>query len=137
MGQSPWEVEQVQRRLAHKMVDLVSAAQVWILDETGFPKAGEHSVGVARQYRGTLAKVVNCQVALSLYWSSKAASRPLLWRLYMPRERFEDAARAQEVNLPPATVYQSKTELALDVIDQALAWELPALPVVADSFLWQ
>jgi len=134
VGQSPWEVEQVQRRLAHKMVDLLSDAQVWILDETAFPKAGEHSVGVARQYCGTLGKVANCQVAVSLHWSSEAASCPLSWRLYLPQEWFEDAARAQEVKLPSGTVHQSKTELALEVIDEALAWELPVLPVVADSF---
>jgi SRSO17 transposase len=134
VGQSPWEVEQVQRRLAHKMVDLLSDAQVWILDETAFPKAGEPSVGVARQYCGTLGKVANCQVAVSLHWSSEAASCPLSWRLYLPQEWFEDAARAQEVKLPSGTVHQSKTELALEVIDQALAWELPVLPVVADSF---
>jgi SRSO17 transposase len=100
VGQSPWEVEQVQRRLAHKMVDLLSDAQVWILDETVFPKAGEHSVGVARQYCGTLGKVANCQVAVSLHWSSEAASCPLLWRLYLPQKWFEDAARAEEVKLP-------------------------------------
>ena len=134
VGQSPWEVEQVQRRLAHKMVDLLSDAQVWILDETAFPKAGEHSVGVARQYCGTLGKVANCQVAVSLHWSSEAASCPLSWRLYLPQEWFEDAARAQEVKLPSGTVHQSKTALALEVIDEALAWELPVLPVVADSF---
>jgi SRSO17 transposase len=134
VGQSPWEVEQVQRRLAHKMVDLLSDAQVWILDETAFPKAGEHPVGAARQSCGTLGKVANCQVALNLHWSSEAASCPLLWRPYLPWEWFEDAARAQEVKLPPGTVYQSKTELALAGIDQALAWELPAFPVVADVF---
>ena len=53
VGQSPWEVEEVQRRLALKVVDLLSEPEVWILDETAFPKAGEHSVGVARQYCGT------------------------------------------------------------------------------------
>lgn len=134
VGQSPWEVEQVQRRLARKMVDLLSDAQVWIIDETAFPKAGEHSVGVARQYCGTLGKVANCQVAVSLHWSSEEASCPILWRLYLPQEWLEDAARAEEVKLPPGRVYQSKTELALEVIDQALAWGLPTLPVVADSF---
>ncbi len=134
VGQSPWGVEQVQRRLAHKMVDLLSDAQVWILDETAFPKAGEHSVGVARQYCGTLGKVANCQLAVSLHWSSEEASCPILWRLYLPKEWLEDAARAEEVKLPPGTVYRSKTELALELIDQALAWELPRLPVVADSF---
>jgi SRSO17 transposase len=134
VGQSPWEVEQVQRRLAHKMVDLLSKAQVWILDETAFPKAGEHSVGVARQYCGTLGKVANCQVAVSLHWSSAEASCPILWWLYLPKEWLEDARRGAEVKLPPGTSYRSKTELALELVDQALAWELPRPPVVADSF---
>jgi len=134
VGQSPWAVEQVQRGLARKMVDLLSEAQVWIIDETAFPKAGAHSVGVARQYCGTLGKVANCQVAVSLHWSSAEASCPLLWRLYLPQEWLENGARAEEVKVPPGTVYRSKTELALEVIDQALAWGLPVLPVVADSF---
>jgi len=134
VGQSPWAVEQVQRGLARKMVDLLSQAQVWIIDETAFPKAGAHSVGVARQYCGTLGKVANCQVAVSLHWSSAEASCPLLWRLYLPQEWLENGARAEEVKVPPGTDYRSKTELALEVIDQALAWGLPVLPVVADSF---
>jgi SRSO17 transposase len=134
VGQSPWAVEKVQQGLARKMVDLLIEAQVWIIDETAFPKAGAHSVGVARQYCGTLGKVANCQVAVSLHWSGAEASCPLLWRLYLPQVWFEGRARAEEVRLPPGAVYRSKTELALELIDQALAWELPALPVVADSF---
>ena len=116
------------------MVDLLSEPEVWIIDETAFPKAGEHSVGVARQYCGTLGKVANCQVAVSLHWSSAEASCPILWRLYLPKQWLEDAERAAEVKLPPGTAYRSKTELALELIDQALGWELPRLPVVADSF---
>ena len=68
VGQSPWAVDEVQRRLAHKVIDLLSEAEVWIIDETSFPKAGQHSVGVARQYCGTLGKIANCQVAVSLHW---------------------------------------------------------------------
>jgi SRSO17 transposase len=134
VGQSPWEVEEVQRRLALKVVDLLSEPEVWILDETAFPKAGEHSVGVARQYCGTLGKVANCQVAVSLHWSSAESSCPILWRLYLPKEWLEDAERAAEVKLPRGMAYRSKTELALEVLDRALGWELPRLPVVADSF---
>lgn len=133
VGQSPWAVEEVQRRLAQKVVDLLSEAELWIVDETSFPKAGRHSVGVARQYCGALGKIANCQVAVSLHWSSAAASCPLVWRLYLPKEWLEDAERAEEVRLPPDTVYRSKTELALEEIDQALAWGLPPLPVLADS----
>lgn len=133
LGQSPWEVEEVQRRLALKVVETLSEPEVWIIDETSFPKAGEHSVGVARQYCGALGKVANCQVALSLHWSSGDASCPLSWRLYLPEEWLADRERAQEVKLPEGLIYQSKTELALALVDQALGWRIPPLPVVADS----
>lgn len=133
VGQSPWAVEAVQRQLAGKVVDLLSDPEVWILDETSFPKAGEHSVGVARQYCGALGKVANCQVAVTLHWSSAEASCPLGWRLYLPKAWIEDAKRAQEVKLPEGLAYRSQAELALELIDQMLSWEVPRLPVVADS----
>jgi len=133
IGQSPWEVEEVQRRLALKVVETLSEPEVWIIDETSFPKVGEHSVGVARQYCGTLGKTANCQVALSLHWSSGEASCPLSWRLYLPEEWLQDRERAQEVKLPAGVLYRSKTDLALELVDQALAWQIPPLPVVADS----
>ena len=134
VGQSPWAVEEVQRRLAQKVVDLLSDSEVWVIDETSFPKAGEHSVGVARQYCGTLGKVANCQVAVSLHWASADASCPLAWRLYLPAVWLEGSRRAREVNLPKGTVHRTKTELALELIDQMLDWEVPRLPVLADSF---
>jgi SRSO17 transposase len=134
VGQSPWAVEEVQRRLARQVVDLLSAPEVWIIDETAFPKAGTHAVGVARQYCGTLGQAANCQVAISVHGSSPEASCPLNWRLYLPKEWFEDRERAAQVRVPPDTAYQSQTTLALELIDQVLAWEVPALPLVADSF---
>lgn len=133
VGQSPWPIEAVEQRLAHKVVDLLSEAEVWIIDETSFPKAGQHSVGVARQYCGALGKIANCQVAVSLHWSSAEASCPLIWRLYLPQDWIEDIGRAEEVKLPPGTAYQSKTDLALEALDEALRWGLPPLPVLADS----
>ena len=83
VGQSPWTVEEIQRQLALKVVDLISSPEVWILDDTSFPKAGLHSVGVGRQYCGALGKVANCQVAVTLHWSSAEASCPLPWRLFV------------------------------------------------------
>jgi len=133
LGQSPWEVEEVQRRLALKVIETLSEPEVWILDETSFPKAGEHSVGVARQYCGALGKIANCQIALSLHWSSGEASCPLSWRLYLPEGWLADRRRAEEVKLPDGVAYKSKTRLALELVDQALAWKLPSLPVIGDS----
>jgi SRSO17 transposase len=72
-------------------------------------------------------------VAVTLHWSSAEASCPLSWRLYLPKAWIEDEDRAREVKLPEGLVYRSQTELALELIDQMLGWEVPRLPVVADS----
>jgi SRSO17 transposase len=104
VGQSPRAVEEVQRRLAHQVIDLLSEAEVWIIDETSFPKAGPHSVGVARQYYGTLGKIANCQVAVSLHWASAEASCPLVWRLYLPRP-WLSVARAPAALCGPGRTY--------------------------------
>ena len=84
VGQSPWAVDQIQQKLAEKMADLLAEPEVWMIDETSFPKAGNASVGVARQYCGALGKIANCQVAVSLHWGTCEASCPLAWRLYLP-----------------------------------------------------
>ncbi len=133
VGQSPWAVEQIQQRLAEKVVDLLAEPEVWMIDETSFPKAGEASVGVARQYCGALGKVANCQVAVSLHWSTCEASCPLAWRLYLPQSWLETPARRAEGKIPDDIGYRSKNQLALDLIDQVLSWDVPRLPVVADS----
>ena len=132
-GQSPWAVTEVQRALARKVVDTLSEPQVWMIDETSFPKAGTASVGVARQYCGALGKLANCQVAVSLHFSSAEMSCPLSWRLYLPAAWLEDPARKAAGKIPAELTHRTKNELALELIDQALSWELPRLPVVADS----
>jgi len=133
VGQSPWPVEAVQRPLARKIVDSLSEPEVWMIDETSFPKAGAASVGVARQYCGALGKIANCQVAVSLHWSTAEMSCPVLWRLYLPRAWLENPERRAAGKIPAAVEYQSKNQLALALLDQAIAWDLPPLPVVADS----
>lgn len=133
VGQSPWPVEEVQHLLAEKMADLLTEPEVWMIDETSFPKAGDASVGVARQYCGALGKVANCQVAVSLHWSTAQMSCPMLWRLYLPEIWLTDPQRRLAGKIPPHIQYQSKNQLALGLIDQALGWDLPRLPVVADS----
>jgi SRSO17 transposase len=133
VGQSPWAVEQIQQRLAEKVVDLLAQPEVWMIDETSFPKAGEASVGVARQYCGVLGKIANCQVAVSLHWSTCEASCPLAWRLYLPESWLATPARRAAGKIPDAIGYRSKNQLALELVDQVLRWEVPRLPVVADS----
>ena len=77
VGQSPWAWEPVRRRLAQRMEQELEPAAAWIIDDTGFPKQGRHSVGVARQYSGTLGKVDNCQVAVTVHLSTATESMPL------------------------------------------------------------
>jgi SRSO17 transposase len=74
--------------------------QAWIIDDTGFPKKGTHSVGVARQYCGQLGKQDNCQVAVSLSIANEQASLPVAWRLYLPKPWAEDAARRTKAGVP-------------------------------------
>jgi SRSO17 transposase len=105
----------------------------WVVDETSFPKAGEHSVGVARQYCGALGKIANCQVAVSLHWSQSEVSYPISWRLFLPEGWIQDDARRQAARIPPEVVHRTKQALAVELIDQARAWSLPAGLLLADS----
>jgi SRSO17 transposase len=77
--------------------------------------------------------VANCQVAVTLHWSSQQTGCPPGWRLYLPRAWIEDQARARDMKLPGGLVYRSRAELALELTDQMLSWEIPQLPVVGDS----
>jgi SRSO17 transposase len=79
----------------------------WIVDDTGLPKKGEHSVGVARQYCGELGKNENCQVAVSLSLASHRGSIPISWQLYLPKEWTDDKARCAKVGVPKS-VYPSR-----------------------------
>ncbi len=81
---SPWDVKPVRKALSRKACALIEP-DAWVIDDTGFVKDGDASACVARQYSGTLGKVGNCQIAVSVHAASDAASAPLDWRLYVPR----------------------------------------------------
>ena len=134
LNQSPWAVAEVQHRLAARLRDHEHEPTFWTIDETSFPKAGEHSVGVARQYCGALGKIANCQVAVSLHWRQATMSSPVSWRLHLPQSWCDDPVRRRAAHVPQAVVYQTKTAQALELIAQALAWDLPRGVVLADSF---
>jgi SRSO17 transposase len=132
VGQSPWAWEPLREQLAQRMARELQPVATWIVDDTGFPKKGRHSVGVARQYSGTLGKVGNCQVAVSLHYATDDAAMPLDFQLYLPEE-WLSPERRREAQIPDDVTFQTKGDIALDLIDQALAWKIPAGVVAADA----
>jgi SRSO17 transposase len=104
-----------------------------IVDDTGFPKQGKHSVGVARQYCGQLGKQDNCQVAVSLSVSTWSASLPIAWRLYLPEVWCQDPERCQQAGVPKEIEFQTKPEIALQQIRQAKEQEVPIGVVLTDA----
>jgi SRSO17 transposase len=137
VGQSPWSAAALLsavRGSALPALERQGAIEAWIVDDTGFPKKGRHSAGVARQYCGQLGKQDNCQVAVSLSVASAASSLPVAWRLYLPKAWAEDAARRAKAGVPEDVRFQSKPQIALDQI--AMAAGCPDIPkgvVVVDA----
>ena len=104
----------------------------WIVDDTGFPKKGKHSVGVARQYCGQLGKQDNCQVAVSVSVATAYASLPVTYRLYLPEKWVEDGHRRQQAGIPAEVSFQTKPEIALDQLRTSALSEVPRGVVLAD-----
>jgi SRSO17 transposase len=105
----------------------------WIVDDTGFPKQGKHSVGVARQYCGQLGKQDSCQVAVSLSVANDHASLPVAYRLYLPETWAEDPARRSKAGIPGEIGFETKTAIALGQMRQALACGVPVGVVLGDA----
>ena len=137
VGQSPWSSEALLAAVRAAVLPALEArapVEAWIIDDTGFPKKGTHSVGVARQYCGQLGKQDNCQVAVSLSLATAEASLPVTWQLYLPKSWAADAARRKTAKVPDDIAFASKPEIALAQV-AALADD-PSMPegvVLADS----
>jgi SRSO17 transposase len=136
VNQSPWDPVAVRRALARRMSREITP-QAWVIDDTGFPKFGKLSVGVARQYSGTLGKVGNCQVGVSINAATDRASCPLDWRLFIPKE-WDSASefnqdRREKAKLPEDVHHREKWRLALDMIDELIAWGITPPVVVGDG----
>jgi SRSO17 transposase len=104
-----------------------------IIDDTGIPKKGQHSVGVARQYCGQLGKQDNCQVAVSLSAANDHASLPIAYRLYLPHEWCDDPVRRTQAGIPDDVVFQTKPQIALEHLRDAVAAGIDAAFVLADA----
>jgi SRSO17 transposase len=133
VNQSPWSPKEVQSSLARKVEREFIPEAYWLIDEVSFPKQGKHSVGVARQYCGALGKTANCQVAVTLDLGTEESSTPLDWALYLPEQWINDSARRKEAGVPEEITFKTKTELALDLIDEVRGWGLQDRLVLADS----
>jgi SRSO17 transposase len=128
-----WADEEMRRRLALKLDAEMPGVEALVVDDTGFPKKGKHSVAVARQYSGTLGRIDNCQIATSLHLAGEAGSGCIGMRLFVPEAWASDARRREAVGIPPEVEHQKKWEIALDQIDDALRWGVRRHVVLADA----
>jgi SRSO17 transposase len=136
VGQSSWQADALLRAVRQEVLPVMTASQPvasWIIDDTGFPKQGPHSVGVARQYCGELGKQDNCQVAVSLSVATSNASLPIAWRLYLPEIWASDTERRNVAKVPAKVTFQTKQEIALAQIRAAVADGVPKGVLLADA----
>ena len=136
VGEGGWSDEKVLAKVRQMVLPAIERhrpIEAWIIDDTGFPKKGTHSVGVARQYCGQLGKQDNCQVAVSLSLANADGSLPVAYRLYLPEAWASDAARRKKAGVPEEIGFQTKPEIALDQIRAAHAAGLPRGSVLMDA----
>jgi SRSO17 transposase len=129
-----WDETDLNHQRVQKLIAEATLGDgVLVLDDTGFPKQGRASVGVARQYSGTLGKVGNCQVAVTCCYTDPQVSWPVAVRLYLPQTWTEAPARCRQARVPSDILFQTKPQIALALLDQARAWGVPHRCVVADA----
>lgn len=136
VGQASWSdkaVLAVARDYALSELQSHGSITHWLVDDTGFPKKGEHSVGVANQYCGVMGKNANCQVTVSVSLANQVGSLPAAYRLYLPEDWANDPLRRKKAGVPESLTFAPKWKLALELITGLLAQELPPAPVVADA----
>jgi SRSO17 transposase len=131
LADSPWEPELLIRRCAERVAPRIGVT-AWVVDDTGIVKDGKHSPGVKRQYSGTLGKVGNCQITVSVHAVGERGTLPLGWRLYLPEEWCDDLVRRRKAKIPDEVVFKTKPRLASDLCEQAAGWEVPRAPILAD-----
>ncbi len=135
VGAGGWSDEKVLGKISELVVPAIikhGPIEVWIIDDTGLPKKGRHSVGVKPQYCGQLGKEANCQVAVSLSIANHFASLPVGYRLYLPKEWAEDRARRDVAGVPDDIRFKTKQQIALELIRRARASGLPVGVLLMD-----
>ncbi len=136
VNQGPWSDAAVLaevRAMVLPEIERNGAIAAWIIDDTGFPKQGKHSVGVSHQYCGQSGKQDNCQIAVSLSLANHHASLPVAYQLYLPRSWSEDAARRKKAGVPDEIEFKTKLEIAAEQIEWAVKAGLPKGVVLMDA----
>jgi SRSO17 transposase len=136
VADAPWSDEEMLRQVRSSVLPAMQEQGkivCWIVDDTGFPKKGSHSVGVARQYCGQVGKQDNCRVAVSLSVATWSASLPIAFRLYLPESWTEDKKRRKEGGIPEEIQFQTKPQIALAQIRKAVEEDVRRGVVVADA----
>ena len=132
LADSPWDPQLLVRACAERVGPEIGVL-AWVVDDTGIVKDGKHSPGVKRQYSGTLGKIGNCQITVSVHAVGARGTLPLGWSLYLPEEWCEESERRQKAKIPASVVFETKPRLAAGLCAQAVGWELPVAPILADS----
>jgi len=130
---SPWEEQAVWKVIRQEVAPHLEPMDAWIVDETGWPKQGRHSVGVSHQYCGALGKQANCQISVELAVSDGWVAAPMAGRLYLPESWISDRKRCREAGVPETVEFATKSQIALELIREALADEIDPAPVLGDS----
>lgn len=135
VADAPWSDRKLLDGVTQKVVDAAGDVDQWhwIIDDTGMPKKGTHSVGVSHQYCGQLGKQANCQVAVSVSLATQSMSLPMDYRLYLPRSWTGDADRCAAVGVPEGTVFRTKQQIALQQLADCCERDVPRGVVVADA----
>ena len=136
VAKSDWSDDAVLGAVRARVLPIIEQGgpiRALIIDDTGMPKKGKHSVGVARQYCGQLGKQDNCQVAVSLSAANDHASLPIAYRLYLPHEWVDDPDRRVQAGVPDDVAFQTKPQIALDQLRAARAAGIDAEVVLADA----
>jgi SRSO17 transposase len=132
LADSPWDPGLVVRAVAERVAPAIGV-QAWVLDDTGFPKDGKRSPGVKRQYSGTLGKIGNCQIGVSVHAVGAKGTVPLGWALYLPQDWCDDAERRGRAKIPAEVAFKTKPELGVELVERAATWEFPVAPVLGDQ----
>jgi SRSO17 transposase len=136
VNQAAWSDEKVLAKVREMVMPALERhgpIEAWIIDDTGIPKKGRHSVGVGRQYCGQLGKQDNCQVAVSLSIANHHGSLPVAYRLYLPADWAADSERRRKAGVPEDISFKTKPEIALEQLRWACAANLPRGVVLMDA----